>query len=317
MNQIVSRGHTRPLTEINFIPDNEGNTLLISSAHDKLPSVRNGESGNWIGTFNGHKGAVWSAKIDKKTQTLAATASGDFTAKLWCTQTGKEIYEFKHKHVVKSIDFSSDTERIASGCQDGLLRVYTTSRPELPPTEYKIAANSDCGITKIAWSNHDNNCVFAGKKSGVIELWDVRQPHGGNAASPTMSTLIGGGAAIMDLEMNDNNETILIATGNKVCLLSSKDLSIIKEFTMPSTLSFKEEGGASMHPDGSKFIAGGSDLWLREFDYNSGEVLQTFKGHHGPIRCVRYHPSGSVGASGSEDATIRLWSLTGNDEASS
>jgi serine-threonine kinase receptor-associated protein len=54
---------------------------------------------------------------------------------------------------------------------------------------------------------------------------------------------------------------------------------------------------------------GGSDLWLREFDFASGEVLRTFKGHHGPIRCVRYHPSGLVGASGSEDGTIRMWDL--------
>ena len=74
-------------------------------------------------------------------------------------------------------------------------------------------------------------------------------------------------------------------------------------------MSFKEEGGVSLHPDGSRFIAGGSDLWLREFDCASGDVLRTFKGHHGPICCVRYHPSGKAGASGSEDATIRIWEL--------
>ena len=54
----------------------------------------------------GHKGAVWSAKVDTFSRTLGATASGDFTAKLWCATTGKELYEFKHKHVVKSVDFS-------------------------------------------------------------------------------------------------------------------------------------------------------------------------------------------------------------------
>lgn len=80
---IVSRGHTRyhekqqylniflgtkhimspflinirPLTEISFVHDSPDSTLLVSAAHDKLPQIRNGESGDWIGTFQGHKGA--------------------------------------------------------------------------------------------------------------------------------------------------------------------------------------------------------------------------------------------------------------------
>ena len=54
-------------------------------------------------------------------------------------------------------------------------------------------------------------------------------------------------------------------------------------------------------------IQGGSDLWVRVFDFETGEMQECHKGHHGPVRCLRYSPGGETFASGSEDGTIRIW----------
>lgn len=76
---LVAPGHTRPVTHLSFSALQDDNTyVLISSCKDGNPMLREW-TGDWIGTFIGHKGAVWSSKLSPDTS-RAASGSADFTA---------------------------------------------------------------------------------------------------------------------------------------------------------------------------------------------------------------------------------------------
>ncbi len=60
-------------------------------------------------------------------------------------------------------------------------------------------------------------------------------------------------------------------------------------------------------PDGTKLASAGSSGYVYIWDINTGNVIDTLKGHTDDVRSVAFSPDGSKIASGSADNTIKLW----------
>ncbi|GMF55861.1 unnamed protein product [Phytophthora fragariaefolia] len=271
--------------------------------------LRHGDSGDWIGTFEGHKGAVWSAKLDGAAE-FAATGSADFSVKLWDALTGDAVATLEHKHVVKSVSFSRDGARLLTAGHEKLLRVFDVLGLKeqlqsykadgrtgivLPPPPPLAEMKTAQQIRKVVVLS--DRLAATGEVDGTVSVWDLD--------SYALTRQFKVDADVMDMEASRDGRVLTVAAGKQVRAEIDSDFALLHAFPMP--ISFAEEGGASLHPTESKFVAGGSDTWVRVFDFETGELLETHKGHHGPVRCLRYSPSGDSFATGSEDGTIRIW----------
>jgi len=96
------QGHERPITTIQFNYDGD---LLFTASKDYIPSVWRSDSGERLGTFNGHKGAVWDLDCDRFSRRLL-TASADATCRMWDCQTGECIAIFHHAGPVRGVEWA-------------------------------------------------------------------------------------------------------------------------------------------------------------------------------------------------------------------
>ena len=250
--------------------------------------LRQGDTGDWIGTFLRHKGAVWGPTLNKDA-TKAATAAADFTAKVWDAVSGDELMTLAHKHVVKTVDFTQDSNYLLTGGQDKLLRIYDLNKPEAEPKE--ISGHTS-GSKKALCCSEDKQSLSADDKT--VRLWD-------HAAMTEVKSL-NLNMSVSSMEYIPEGEILVTTYGPSIAFHSAVSLDPIKCFEAPATIN-----SASLHPEKEFLVAGGDDFKLYKYDCNSGEELESYKGHFGPIHCVRFSPDGELYASVSADGTLRLW----------
>ena len=306
---LICPGHSRPVAGIEFSAETDDGVFLISACHDKTAMIRSGETGDWIGTFEGHKGAVWGAALNPPA-TRAATGSGDFSAKVWDALTGDELLELKHKHIVRAVDWSLDSSRLMTGGKEAKLRLYDLNQPESEP--HVLLGHETGKAIKVVRQLPEPSLFLSAGDDKTLRLWDVRSKS--EAAQLTFS------GGVNSVELSRDAKTLTIAAGTEVSFWDAQSYQCIKRFN----LGVIEANGfgvnsATLHPERKAFVAGGGNFWVYVHDYETGEELLCNKGHHGPVYGVRFTPDGKTYASGGDDGTIRYWTFAeaGSEEGTS
>jgi serine-threonine kinase receptor-associated protein len=203
----------------------------IFSCTDGKPMLRAGDTGDWIGTFIGHKGAVWSVGLNKDA-TLAASGAADFTAKIWDSITGEEKVSFQHNHIVKSVAFDDSSRLLLTGNNEKLVRVYDVNKPEAVQESY----SGHSGAIKRALFCRNDKLIISCAEDKSIKVWDR------TAGKEVMNIDFPSNPS--NIEISHDGTILSVTYGSTVGFYELDTMNQIKEIDVPTKLA-----AASLHPD--------------------------------------------------------------------
>ncbi|KAH6938243.1 hypothetical protein HPB50_008290 [Hyalomma asiaticum] len=111
----------------------------------------------------------------------------------------------------------------------------------------------------------------------------------------------------------NSDQQILTGSGDSTCALWDVECSQLLQ-------SFHGHSADVMALDlsptemGNTFVSAGCDRQALVWDMRSGQCVQSFQGHESDINTVKFYPSGDAIATGSDDATCRLYDLRADRE---
>jgi len=174
MKPIVLKGHERSITHIKY---NREGDLLFTCSKAAFPAVWYSHTGERIGTYNGHNGAVWSLDVNYDT-TLLVTGSADTSVKLWDVEYGKEFTNISHRAPVRCVEFAEGDRQFLTVTdqvmgQPATIFVYSLSSDGTKvsgvTTEIIVPGSK---ITQALWGPL-NKTIIASSEDGSIRVFDA------------------------------------------------------------------------------------------------------------------------------------------------
>jgi len=338
MRPILLKGHERSITVVKFNYDGD---LLFTASKDHVPSVWRTETGERLGTYNGHKGTIWDLDVDRFTQYLL-TASADTTVKLWNCSTGETVQTYEHKGPARGVAWAEGGQYFATISDpfvdhNAQISVYKLSASLLQShqqqdeedgkqqqqddkeEEYgttpiltidlpKTPEGKRINPTNVAWTDM-NEHIFVTFDNGAIRLYD---PEYGDL----IEEFFPHEKKINRVSFNRDKTLFLTSSADFTAkLYDAIDFTHLKTYKTDRPVNDAVISEVKDHI----LLGGGQEAMsvtttagkvgkfeTRFFHMIYQDEFGIVKGHFGPINALDIAPHGRCYASGAEDGYVRL-----------
>lgn len=251
--------------------------------------------------LRGHTGTVHALAFAPDARTLFS-AGKDRNIRIWDIAAGAEAGRLEgHGGPVVCLAVHRLGKVLASGGQDSSLKLWRLPEGQ-PMAGYpkQMAA-----VTGVGWlpDRAATLLMVCGERmqperGGELRLWDFAS-----------------GAQPKNLRLDAHGFwSLAVATQAPVVAWSGGSRSVSAwNITHQQPTSFRVSSpslAAALSPDGN-LLAASVDRVVKVFDVRKGRELTTIDAHKGLVRALAFSPGGRILATGSQDQTVRFWSLEG------
>lgn len=199
-----------------------------------------------------------------------------------------------------STAFSPDNQLLATGWENGVIRLWDITTGELQTT--LVSHASPVSIFKFS---EDGTRLYSGDFAGQVRIWDLTRPAEAVRFGDASETVV---AAI-----SSDGRVAACATGHQT--ISTHDMVTGEQRVLPLDQAGKVACMMFRHATRS-LATGHSDGTVRLWDVGSDAAPVVLRGHARRISRLAYDRRGDVLATASDEGEIRLWNADQQKEIS-
>ncbi|XP_032220712.2 apoptotic protease-activating factor 1 isoform X2 [Nematostella vectensis] len=281
-----------------------------------------------------HCGAVYCCKFSSDSSKVVSCGT-DNHVKVWDSQSGRQMLSISgHGDVVNCCAFSHDDSRIISCSADQTVKIWDASSGEgvlcfvghtqevfscsFSPDDTKAVSCSADRTVKV-WDSKTGVCYHVYMAHTDIVRWCCFSPDGGKVASCSDDNTVriwdassGEDLCLLDDHTSSVSFCCFMNQGESVVTVCSNCIKVWSCSSGEQTWVYNSSStclSLAFSPDDSIVAMGFSDTTVQLWNSKTFARLGVYKGHKGWAHSVGISKDSSKLVSGSEDETVKIWTI--------